>query len=312
MNRRDFLKTCLAAGAGLGLARSSFGGLVGGPGAHAGESPALNGGALPDIVAVRNGEPGAMFDRGIAAMGGMGRFVKRGQTVAIKPNASWDARVEMAGNTNPELVNRVARHCLEAGAKRVVVFDHAIEHWQRCLEVSGIGAAVKDAGVMLAPAEAERYYHNRSVNGKTLREVKVHEAVLEADVLISLPILKHHGGAGITGSIKNFMGAVWDRRAYHARGLSQCIADFLLVRKPDLTVIDAYRILTQNGPRSRSEKDVRLAKMQILSTDAVAADASGARLLGNEPSDYEHLRIAHAMGFGELDPGKLVSRRISL
>lgn len=245
MNRRDFLKGCLAAGVGVGLTRSSLGRIAGASGIYAGEPSVTEGGIPPDIVAVRNGEPAAMFDRGIAAMGGMGRFVQRGQTVAIKPNASWDATVQMAGNTNPELVNRIARHCMEAGARRVLVFDHAIEHWQRCLEASGIGAAVKDAGAILAPAEAERYYHSQKLDGKTLREVKVHEAVLEADVLISVPILKHHGGAGITGGIKNFMGAVWDRRTYHARGLSQCIADFLLVRKPDLTVIDAYRILTR-------------------------------------------------------------------
>lgn len=311
MNRRDFLKSCLAAGVGYGLSPYLIGRSA--ESAFSGEEAGGDGGSgLPDIVAVRNGEPATMFDRGIAAMGGMGRFVKKGQTVAIKPNASWDAGIEMAGNTNPDLVNRIAAHCIEAGAKRVLVFDHAIEHWQRCLEVSGIGAAAKEAGAILAPAEAERYYHKQQVGGKTLKDALVHEAVLEADVLISVPILKHHGGAGITGGIKNLMGAVWDRRFYHAQGLSQCIADFLLLRKPDLTVIDAYRILTRNGPRSRSAADVKLAKMQILSTDAVAADASGARLLGKEPSDYEHLRIAHAMGLGMLDPGKLNARRISL
>lgn len=108
------------------------------------------------------------------------------------------------------------------------------------------------------------------------------------------------------------MGAVWDRNFYHSRGLAQCIADFLLVRKPDLTVIDAYRVLTGNGPRSRNPADVSLMKMQILSTDVVAADASGARLLGRKPEDYKHLRIAGAMGFGTLAPESLVSRRISL
>lgn len=309
MNRRDFMKGCLAAGVGVGLSRlSPMDALSNRVNAADGQASS----DIPDIVAVRNGEPDAMFDRGIAAMGGMGRFVKKGQTVAIKPNISWDVGIEMAGNTNPLLVSRMVKHCLDAGAKRVIVFDHAIEHWQRCLDVSGIGEAIKDSGAVLAPAEAERYYQKYDVGGKTLKEAQVHEAILEADVLISVPVLKHHGGAGITGGIKNFMGAVWNRRSYHATGLSQCIADFLLVRKPDLTVIDAYRVLTTNGPRSRSLKDVRLAKMQILSTDVAAADASGARLLGREAQDYEHIRIAHAMGFGEIDPARLVSRRISL
>lgn len=308
MNRRDFLKSGLAAGIGLGM--SSLPGF-----ATSGKSGIAFGGetaGIPDIVAVRNGEPEAMFDRGIAAMGGMGRFVKRGQKVAIKPNISWDAGPEYAGNTNPALVDRIIRHCMDAGAVRVVVFDHCIEHWQTCYAKSGIAAAAKEAGAVMAPAEAERYYHKTALNGKTLTEARVHEAMLDCDVLISVPILKHHGGAGITASMKNFMGAVWDRRFYHARGLQQCIADFLAVRRPDLSVIDAYRCLVANGPRSRSLNDVRLVKMQILSTDIVAADASAARILGKRPEDFDHIRIAYEMGFGQIDPAKLNTRRISL
>lgn len=309
MDRRDFLKSCLAAGVGLGMVSFPFGAtghrLLGGQ-AYAAEEE------LPDIVAVRNGEPDVMFDRGIAAMGGMGRFVKRGAKVSIKPNASWDAPVDMAGNTNPVLLARIVRHCLDAGASRVTVFDHTIEHSERCYEISGLGEAARDAGAVIAPAQTERYYQKYTVGGEILKEALVHEAMLDCDVLISVPILKHHGGAGLTGSMKNFMGAVWDRRYYHRYGLQQCIADFMLIRKPDLTVIDAYRTLMTNGPRSRSPQDVRLTKMQILSTDVVAADASGARILGREPADYEHIRIAGDMGLGQIDPSQLRTRRISL
>lgn len=307
MDRRDFLKGCLAAGVGLGIA--SVPGL---PSALGGKAFGAEAGGLPDIVAVRNGEPDKMFDQGIAAMGGMGRFVKRGQKVAIKPNISWDTTPEYAGNTNPFLVNRIVRHCFDAGASEVVVFDHCIEHWRSCYASSGIAEAAKDAGAVMAPGEAEGYYHKTGLDGKILKDALVHEAMLECDVLISVPILKHHGGAGMTASLKNFMGAVWDRRTYHGRGLQQCIADFMLVRKPDLSVIDAYRCLTGNGPRSRSLADVKLMKMQILSTDIVAADASAARLLGKQPEDFEHVRIAHAMGLGQIDPAKLTARRISL
>lgn len=307
MDRRDFLKSCLAAGLAVGLNKTP---LPGNGKNHHAAAAETNG--LPGIVAVRNGEPDAMFDAGIAAMGGMERFVKQGQTVVIKPNVSWDVPENMAGNTNPTLLNRVIRHCYEAGAKQVVVFDNCIEYAQRCYEVSGIRAATLDAKAVIAPADSERHYQKHHVGGVTLQDALVHEAVFDADVFISLPILKHHGGAGMTGGIKNLMGAVWDRRFYHARGLSQCVADFLNVRKPDLTILDAYRILTRNGPRSRSAADVQLAKMQIISTDVVAADASGARLLGREPDSYEHLRIAHNMGFGLLDPAPLNPRRISL
>lgn len=308
MDRRDFLKSALAAGVGIGLAGAPF------PALTSVSAPAFGAeaAATPDIVAIRNGEPEIMFDRGIAAMGGMGRFVKRGQNVAIKPNVSWVSDANGAANTHPGLLNRIVRHCLEAGAAKVVVVDHTIEHFRECLDRSGIGAAAHDAGAVIAPAEVERYYHQTAINGKTLKGALIHEAILEADVLIDVPVLKHHGGTGITAGIKNLMGAVWDRRFYHARGLNQCIADFLSFRKPDLTVIDAYRVLTGNGPRSRSLADVKLMKMQILSADVVAADAAAARLLGRNAEDYGHIRIAAAMGFGQIDPTQLPARRITL
>lgn len=312
MNRRDFLKSCLAAGVGLGLTGLPLSRFAGSGTAAAGESGAPDDGRPPEIVAVRGGEPDVMFDRGMAAMGGMRRFVKKGQKVAIKTNASWDVPLELAGNTNPILLKRLVQHCLEAGASQVVIFDHAIEQWRRCYESSGLNEVVRDTGAVIAPADTEGRYQEHRVGGRSLGNAKVHEAVLEADVLISAPILKHHGGAGMTGGIKNFMGAVWDRGFYHSNDLAQCIADFLLVRKPDLTVLDAYRVLTGNGPRSRSERDVRLMKMQVISTDVLAADASGARLLGKQPEDYGHLRAAHRLGMGEIDPAKLPSRRISL
>lgn len=308
MNRRDFLKACVATGIGMGLASAPFSALTR-RGRIFGAEAAI---ALPEIIAVRGGEPDAMFDRGIAAMGGIGRFVKKGQSVAIKTNSSFDMPVDMAANTNPHLLKRVIQHCTEAGASRVVVFDHAIEHWRRCYDASGLAEAARETGALVAPAEMERHYHLHRINGTALTEPLVHEVVFDCDVLINLAILKNHAGGSMTAGIKNLMGAVWDRRFYHRNDLHQCIADFLLVRRPDLTVIDAYRVLTNNGPRSRNPEDVRTMKMQIISTDIVAADASGARLLGREPESVGHVRIAHSMGFGEIDPGKLPSRRISL
>lgn len=163
MNRRDFLKSAVAAGLGLGMA-----GLPLPWRGKTGYAPAGEASTLPDIVAVRNGEPEAMFDSGIAAMGGMGRFVKRGQSVVIKPNVSWDVGVEYGGNTNPGLVNRIVRQCLDAGASKVTIVDHTIEHSKSCYDASGIGAAADDAGAVIAPADAERYYHRTSVNGDVL------------------------------------------------------------------------------------------------------------------------------------------------
>ena len=138
-----------------------------------------------DLVAVRGGEPDAMFQKGIEAMGGIGAFVKKGQKVVLKPNIGWDVLPERGGNTNPKLVAEIIKQCLQAGAKEVYVFDHTCDEWQRCYKNSGIEAAVKNAGGKIAPAHTESYYHEISIpNGKVLKQAKEHELVLDADVFV--------------------------------------------------------------------------------------------------------------------------------
>jgi uncharacterized protein (DUF362 family) len=204
-----------------------------------------------DLVAVKGGEPDAMFDAAIGALGGMTTFVRKGQKVVIKPNIGWDVAPERAGNTNPKLVSRIVRHCLDAGAKEVYVFDHTCDDWRRAYKSSGIERAAKDAGATVAPGHTESYYHGVSVTGgKVLKEAQVHELILESDVFINVPVLKHHSSSQLTAGMKNQMGIVWDRGYWHRNDLHQCIADFAGYRKPDLTVVDAYLMLKQNGSAS--------------------------------------------------------------
>jgi uncharacterized protein (DUF362 family) len=303
MDRREFLKRSLAMSVG-GAAL-----LV--PGSVKRVFAAS--GKLPGLAAVRGGEPGAMFDRGVAALGGLERFVKKGQTVVLKPNMSWDVPPELAANTNPELVERIVKRCLEAGASKVYAFDHTCDLWRNCYVNSGIESAVKRAGGIVSPAEASRYYQKVSIAGaKSLKEPSVHELLLECDVFINVPVLKHHGGAGITMGMKNLMGTVWNRRELHSKGLHQCIADLSLFRKPDLTVIDAYRVMTRNGPRGTSERDVTVMKAQILSTDIVAGDTAGARIFGIDPQNVGHIRIGADQGAGTMDLDSVGVERIAL
>ena len=305
MERREFLKKSLTLGLGTGV-------LFLPKGLRGGIARALAGEQWPDLVALKGPSPEAMFDRGIAALGGIGRFVKPGQTVVVKPNISWDIAEALAANTSPALVARIIKHCLDAGAKRVYVMDHSIEHWERTLDRSGIGAAIKTAGGVYAPSEDEKYYQKVDVNGAVLKVTQVHESLLESNVLISVPVLKHHGGAGVTIAMKNLMGCVWNRREYHSKGLHGCIADFLRVRKPDLCVVDAYRVITRHGPRGGSPGDIAEMNAQILSADIVAADAASAKMLSREPSEVGHIRLAAEAGFGQIDLTKLKIERLVL
>lgn len=304
MHRRRFLKNVLEGTLVAGATA------VLGPYAQA---LATEGTVAPDLVAVRGGEPAAMFDRAMQSLGGMGAFVPRGSRVVVKPNIGWDVTPDRAGNTNPQLVRRVVEHCLQAGAKQVTVFDHTCDNWKSCYSSSGIERAVRDAGGIIAPGNSEGYFQRVSVpDGQRLTDTMVHEVVLEADVLINVPVLKSHSSTMLTVGMKNLMGVVWDRGYWHRNDLHQCIADFLVYRKPDLTVVDAYNVLKRNGPRGVSVEDVVTVGALVVSPDPVAADAAAARLFGLAPADIRHIELAANMGLGRMDLSGLNIDRIRI
>jgi uncharacterized protein (DUF362 family) len=313
MKRRDFLRTGLGAAAFTGAAMTiPFNKLWS---STPSMPPSPHAPMLPyDLVAIKGGEPEAMFDRAIAEMGGMKAFVQKGQKVVIKPNIGWDVVPERAGNTNPNLVKRVIQHCLEAGAKEVYVFDNTCDKWDKCYANSGIEKAVKDAGGKIAPGNTENYYQAVDIpKGQKLQSAKVHELILSSDVFINMPVLKSHSSAKLTITMKNLMGVVWDRGYWHKNDLNQCIADYATyVKKPTLNIVDAYRVMMKNGPRGVSEADISLMKSLILSADMVAADAAATKLFGLSPDDVPYIGIADSMGIGKMSLDKLNVQRIIL
>lgn len=267
-----------------------------------------------DLSAVANGEPDKMFDKGIEALGGIEAFVKKGQVVLVKPNAAFSKTPEQAANTNPILVKRVVEKCINAGAKKVYVMDHKL--FKNAYKTSGIEKAVLEAGGLMVDAENENDYQDVKIpNGKRLTSTKVHETLLAADTFINIPILKNHMSTGITCGLKNLMGVVWDRRFYHRNDLDQCIADFPLYRKPDLTIVDAYRTMLTNGPFG-NRSQIQVTKMQILSADPVAADAAAvaqAKQIGVADADkVEYIKKAAQHGLGRMDLENLNISRIEL
>jgi uncharacterized protein (DUF362 family) len=304
MKRRDFL----IKGAGLGLAGvmiPHFGGL------NAVGLPAEEG--QYDIAAIRGGEAVDMFDKAIEALGGMSNFVKAGQKVLVKPNIGWDAPPERAANTNPVLIGRIVKSCLDAGASEVMVFDHTCDQWDRCYRNSEIEKYARDAGAKVSPGNNESFYQQVSVpRGKSLKTTKVHRDLQEADVFINVPVLKHHSSTTVSLAMKNLMGVVWDRGFYHGNDLSQCIADFLTYRKPDLNIIDAYRMMTRNGPRGVSVSDVADLRALIAGKDIVAVDSAATLMFGSKPRDINHIRIAHEMGLGTMELDKLAIKRVKM
>ena len=264
------------------------------------------------------GEPDEMFRRAIAEFGGMKNFVKPGMKVAVKPNIGWDKVPELAGNTNPKLVTEIIKECFEAGASEVTVFDHTCDDWIKCYKNSGIEDAAKAAGAKVMPAHQESYYRSIDLpRGKKMKTAKVHEAILDSDVWINVPILKNHGGANLTISMKNHMGIVWDRGFFHQNDLQQCIADICTMdKKAVLNVVDAYRVLKTNGPRGRSASDVVLTKGLFVSPDIVAVDTAAAKFFNQVREmpleSVGHLANGQALGIGTMDLDKLNIKRIKI
>ncbi len=306
MKRREFFRKSAGAGIAAGAALS-LGGYsklwASAPGAEA-----------IDMVAVLGGEPDSMFDKGISALGGITNFVKKGQSVVIKPNMAWDRTPEVAANTNPVLIERIVEHCIRAGADKVYVFDHTTHNWVKAYKNSGIEKLAKRAGAKIVPADTEKYYHEVEIPGaKVLKKTKVHELILESDVFINVPVLKHHSSTKMTASLKNLMGNVWDRRWWHSNNLHQCIADYALhEKKPTLNVIDCYRVMMRNGPQGTSVRDAVNMKAQLLSVDMVAADTAASKMLKKEPQQVDYLPLASEMGIGRMDLENLNIHRISM
>lgn len=316
MDRRSFLRNSIAIPAVAGNLPRVISAAFPSPNFHLPASAHATAGRLSpsyDLVAVKGGEPDVMFSKGIEALGGIQAFVKKGQKVVVKPNIGWDVSPERAGNTNPRLIEEIVKHCYQAGAKEVYVFDNTCDNWERCYQNSGIERAVKNANGKIAPGNSSGYYQEVKIpNGQSLKEARVHELLLSADVVINVPILKDHGGTRLTMSMKNLMGVVWDRRYWHRNDLHQCIADFATYHKPTLNVLDAYYVMKQNGPRGVSVDDVVQMKSLLISTDMVAIDTAGAKLLGFDPADIRHIGLAAAAKVGRSDLSSLNIKRITL
>jgi uncharacterized protein (DUF362 family) len=307
MERRKFIKTSVNASiaASAAVAFGNINSLFASPNGTPN---------LPyDLVAVRNGEPGEMFDKAIESLGGMETFVKKGQKVVVKPNIGWDVSPERAGNTNPQLIKRIVEHCYNAGASEVYVFDNTCDDWNKCYKSSQIEDMAKEAKAKVVPGNSESYYKDVEIpKGVSLKNAKVHELILDSDVFINVPVLKHHSSADLSIAMKNLMGVVWDRMYWHRNDLHQCIADYCLHRPPDLNVIDAYRVMMKNGPRGVSVDDVVTYKTLIVSSDIVAADAAAAKVFGSEPEDIAYIVKAGELGIGNYKLDELNINRIKL
>lgn len=290
MTRRKFLKTT-AAGIAVGLAgRPSF--------SIAKEEVDL---------AVISGDPVAATKKALEALGGISRFVKKGERVILKPNMSFTRTPEFGATTHPQVVATVAQACMEAGAQQVLVLDHTLHRAELCLERTGIREACKDIpGVHVLALQERKFFREIKIpQGKVLDRVEVMKEVLDSPVLINIPVAKSHSATGVSMGIKGLMGLIWDREIFHSQvDMNQALADLATIIKPQLTILDATRALTSGGPGGPGE--VKKPNLIIAGIDPVAVDSYGVSVVPWYGQTFkgrqvEHLQLAHQRGLGKID-----------
>jgi len=254
------------------------------------------------LAVARGADPAAIVQAALAALGGIERFVKSGNDVVIKPNISVDYHTpEYAATTNPDVVAALVILALGAGAKRVRVMDMPFGGTPAsAYAISGIEAAVKAAGGEMEVMSPVKFAEFDIPDGKSIQSWVIYRDIMEADVLIDVPIAKHHSLARLTLGGKNLLGTVSKPNLIH-QSLAQRIADLASVIRPTLTVVDAYRILKDHGPTGGSLNDVQETHTIIASHDMVAADAYGATLFGLKGEDVPFVQKCAEMGLGTLD-----------
>ncbi len=253
--------------------------------------------ARAQLAAVSGASPEAITRAAIRALGGMGLFVGKGQRVLIKPNICASREPEYAATTNPEVVATLVKLCQEAGAGKVVILDNPFYGASTAYRTSGIEAAVKAAGGEIELMSRLKYKKTAIPEGKDIKSWGIYQDALDYDVVINVPIAKTHNLATLTLGMKNLLGVVENPGGYHGN-LGQRLADLTSVIRPQLTVLDAVRILTRNGPTGGDLNDVKQVNTVVASADPVATDAYGATFFNREGTELAYVRAGAEMGLG--------------
>ena len=300
MSRRQFVRLAMVAGLGAALAAC---------GGQETPTPEAIGSVDPTptrehayLSVARGAEPRAMTQAALAAVGGIERFVKSGADVIVKPNICVDSRsYEYGATTNPEVVAALVELCLGAGAKRVRVMDTPFGGGpESAYARSGIEDAVKAAGGKMEVMNRAKFRSAEIPEGRDISSWEVYRDILTADVVINVPIAKHHSLSRLSLGGKNLLGVILRPSQMHVN-LGQRTADLASLVRPTLTVVDAVRTLMAHGPTGGNLSDVRLTNTVIASHDMVAADAYAATLFELTGAQIPYVKAAAEMGLGTLD-----------
>jgi uncharacterized protein (DUF362 family) len=265
---------------------------------------------LPSFSAVsRPGDPVLGIGRGtdraavvraaIGALGGIGRFVGRGDVVLLKPNVAFDRPAALGATTHPETFRAVAQWVREAGAARILVADNPINSPAGCFLKSGLRAVANELSLDLVYPEPTQFAAIE-LGGEVLRHWPFFFGPFkQVTKVIGIAPCKDHNLCSGSMTMKNWYGLLGGRRNQFHQHIHSIVADFALMMKPTLVVLDGMNVLMRNGPTGGRLSDVRQAGTVVAGTDMVAVDAFGyEHLLERNPDELLYLQKAHERGWG--------------
>ncbi|HOO71856.1 MAG TPA: DUF362 domain-containing protein [Spirochaetota bacterium] len=264
------------------------------------------------LAVIRGDDIRASLRKALDELGGLGLFVKKNDTVVIKPNIGWNRGPEFAANTNPDLVNELVTLCYRSGAKKVRVFDNTCNNEKMCYHNSGIYRAVKDAGGDIYYVSDWKFIPANFPYESPMQDWPIYKDAVECDCFINVPVAKHHSLTGLTLSMKNLMGVCGGSRGQMHWGIDKKLADLTAFINPDLTIIDAYKILLRHGPSGGNTNDVETRKTIIAGPDPVLADAYATTLFNMRPSDVGYIVRGAEKKIGSMDISSASIKKVTI
>lgn len=264
-----------------------------------------NGSGKSTVSVVRSDEDvRAAVRRSVDLLGGIGRFVEPGETVLIKPNLIYPAPPPLT--TDPRVTDAVIELVQEAGAGRIIVGEGGAP-----VPKTMDGFTVLDAfrktgtldicerrGVEVVCLDDEGYEVRTVPDGVIYRDVRLFHSIVRADKLISVPVMKTHYDTDVSLGIKCWHGVIADADKfwkYHRDDINQKLVDLIRALNPVLTLIDGITAMEGLGPLGGDPLTMNLI---TASADPLAVDATTARIMGFDPYEIDHFRIAYQQGVG--------------
>ncbi len=303
LSRRNFIKTGAAGSALLAAAPSTL-------------SAAPK--EKPDVWIFKGKDPKKLMETCMDTLFENGGFGKNVKKLGFKPNLAFSRTPEQGICTHPDLIDVFLERTIASGIKDIVIPERLLGgRTEIVMARNGAGPVLKKHKQKILPTKDKStpFTSVEIPKAKRLKTVEIATDLLECDATVNMPIAKHHSGAAMTITMKNWMGVIKDPRWWHNNDLHQCIADFSLALKATWSIVDATRCITSQGPRGPSEFDPNIMIYPneiILSRDTVAADAMATRHFLESPRKVKHLALAEEMGLGVIDEKEMTIHEIEV